>query len=146
MTADLAQVGATCPGWRAWRTRGGLAARKGGTPPGVQARGATLCELLAAIAAAEVSSEPGGPAPGPNYRAILTALDGAAGPLTSRAVSDASGLALSTTVHSLGVLCAWGVTERHRDGRTWLYRRCDVLADEIKTAAVAWDGPAEQTA
>ena len=90
----------------------------------MQARGATLPELLAAIATAEVPSEPDGPALRPNYRAILTALNGAAGPLTSRAVSDASGLALSTTVHCLGILCAWGVTERHRDGRTWLYQRC----------------------
>ena len=44
---DLAEVGVTCPGWRAWRTRdGALAARKGGTPPGVQARGGTVAELV----------------------------------------------------------------------------------------------------
>jgi len=56
VTADLAEVGAACPGWRAWQTRDGLAARKGGTPPGVQARGATLGELTANIAAIETAA------------------------------------------------------------------------------------------
>ncbi len=121
--ADLAEVGATCPGWRAWRTRDGLAARKGGTPPGVQARGATLRELTASIAAFEAAGEPGGPVLRPKERAVLTVLEDAAGPLTARAIFDASGVALSSTVNALAVLRGQGLVRRRRKGRTWLYRR-----------------------
>ncbi len=111
---------------RAWRTRdGALAARKGGTPPGVQARGATVAELTAAIAGAGPVGQPPGPGPrSANYRAVLAAIDGAdRPPLTARAIAGKSGLALSTAVYALGILCAQGVTERRRDGHLWLYQR-----------------------
>ncbi len=126
----LARVGTTCHGWRAWRTRdSGLAARKGGTPPGVQARGTTLRELKANIAAietaaeAEAAGEPDGPLLRPNHQAVLAVLENAAGPLTARAISDASGVALSSTGTALAALGGQGLVTRRRKGRTWLYRR-----------------------
>ncbi len=59
----------------------------------------------------------------PNDRAVLAVLQDADRPLTARTVSDASGVALSTTGNVLAVLCAQGLAARRRKGRAWLYRR-----------------------
>ncbi len=124
MTGDLAQVAATCPGWRTWRTRdGALAARKGGTPPGVQARGVTVAELIASIAAFEAAGEPSGPVLRPKERAVLAALEDATGPMTARDILDTSGVALSSTANALAVLRCQGLVRRRRKGRAWLCRR-----------------------
>jgi hypothetical protein len=122
----LAEIGVTYPGWRGWRTpEGEFAARKGGTaPPGVQARGQTLAELMGEIAAA-VRADDDGSAPPPVLRpyeqAVLTAVQIVAEPLPTRAVSDASGVPISTTARALATLCIYGLVIRHREGRMWLY-------------------------
>jgi MarR family len=122
VTADLAEVAVTCPGWRAWQTRGGLAARKGGTPPGVQARGANLAELVTAIGAFDAANLVPMPPLRRNEVAVLAVLDTAAGPMTARQLSDASGVPLSSTTNAIAVLHAHGLITRRRTGRVWRYR------------------------
>ncbi len=114
----LAEIGVTYP-------EGEFAARKGGTaPPGAQARGRTLAELMGEIAAA-VQAGDDGSAPLPVLRlheqAVFTALQAAIGPLSARAVSDASGVPISTTARALATLCTYGLVIRYREGRVWLY-------------------------
>jgi DNA-binding transcriptional ArsR family regulator len=120
---DLAEVGVTCPGWRAWPTRDGLAARKGGTPPGVQARGSNLAELVAAIGAFDAANLRPMPLLRRNEAAVLAVLDAAARPMTARQLSDASGVPASSTTNAIAVLRAHGLITRRRKGRVWRYCR-----------------------
>ncbi len=118
---DLAGVGTTCPGWRAWRTRdGALAARKGGSPPaGPHARGGTQAGLSAAIQTAITTGLPAALRPAED--AALGALTAAPGPLPVRAVSGASGLHIATAARVLAALHARGLVTRRRRGRGYRY-------------------------
>jgi len=89
----------------------------------VQARGVTVRELTTNIAAFDAVGEPSGPVLRPREQAVLIVLENAAGSLTARAISDASGVALSSTGNALAVLGCQGLVTRRRKGRTWLYRR-----------------------
>ncbi len=119
--SELAAAIAAFTGWRAWRTRdGGLAARKGGSPPpGAHARGSSVTELTHAIEAAIKV----GPAPSlrPAEQAVLDVLIAAPAPRRVRAVSDATGLHSNTTAKALAALHERGLAARRRDGHAWLY-------------------------
>ena len=136
----LAAAVAACPGWRAWRTSDGdLAAREGGAaPPGPHARGGSLAELMGAIAAAIQAGPP--PRLPPAEQAALAALEDAAGPLGARAVSDTTGLPMSSAARALTCLTARGLVTRERcDGRTWAYRRCPGPAHPDATPGTSAD-------
>jgi DNA-binding transcriptional ArsR family regulator len=120
----LATVETAYPGWRAWRTSSGaLAARKGGiAPPGPHARGDSLAELMRAIEDAIHVCRP--PQLPPAERAALVALEAAPEPLRVRAISDATGLPMSSTARALTGLTERGLVTRQRCGRrTWVYVR-----------------------
>jgi Sugar-specific transcriptional regulator TrmB len=92
-------------------------------------RGRTVAELKLAIAGAISAADGGGQAPPqpdlparrPHEQAVLEAVQAAAGPLTARCVSDASGVPTGTIADALAVLRARGLVTRRRDGRTWRY-------------------------
>ena len=71
----------------------------------------------------------------PAEQAALNVLQDASEPLTVRAVSDATGLHISTTVSALATLHGHGLASRRRDRRTWLCtpypaaRACQMGAD-----------------
>ena len=117
------------PGWRGWRTRDGdLAARKGGSPPGVaHARGRSLPELLCGIEMVITAGLP--PVLRAPEQAALDVLTAAPAPMRIRAVSDAAGLHLSATTKALTTLYDRGPAARRRNGRTWLYT-CAVASED----------------
>ncbi len=122
----FAAIQASYPGWRVWRTDDGLAAREGGTPPpGPHARGDTAAELLRGIeyVIRTRASHPRGPAIRlrRSEQAALGTLKAAGAAMSARAVSDASGLALTTATTALGGLRARGVVTRRRNGGVWRY-------------------------
>ena len=100
--AVLAAIEVNYPGWRAWRTGHGLRARKAGVAPaGPHARGDTAAELMRSIEHADramtlTAAE----------QAALGTLKAAGGPMRVRAVSDATGLAVSTASMALAGLHA----------------------------------------
>src|SRR6266540_5787867 len=121
----FAAIQASYPGWRVWRTDDGLAAREGGTPPpGPHARGDTAAELLRGIeyVIRTRASHPRGPAIRlRRSEQALGTLKAAGAAMSARAVSDASGLALTTATTALGGLRARGVVTRRRNGGVWRY-------------------------
>ena len=134
----LAAIKTTYPGWRAWRTSSGdLAARKGGTaPPGPHARGDSLAELMRAIEDAIRVGAP--PQLRPGEQAALDALEAASEPLGVRAISDATGLPMSSTAKVLAGLTARGLVTRQRcAGRTWVYTRCPEPAHSDATCGTS---------
>ena len=124
--AVFAAIDANYPGWRAWRTDDGLAAREGGTPPpGPPARGDTPVALMRGIehVIRQRASQPRCPATRlrRSEQAALDTLKASSAPMSARVVSDTSGLALTTATTALAGLRARGMVTRRNDGHVWPY-------------------------